>query len=85
MGQIKASFIMNANKTNKKLSVLTENDRENVRSNSSTISIDHRLLYGLLSGLYHWNNAEVGSLYSTRRNADFNLEAQNFLNFLAVI
>ena len=29
----------------------------------SSISIDYRYLFGLLTGVYHWNNAEVGSLY----------------------
>ena len=34
------------------------------------ISIDARYFFGLLSGLYHWNNAEVGSHYRSRRTPD---------------
>jgi hypothetical protein len=44
-----------------------------------------RYLFGLLTGLFHWNNAEVGSQFQTRRIPDqFSREAQNFLNFLTV-
>jgi len=51
----------------------------------SEISIDLRYLFGLLTGLFHWNNAEVGSQFQTRRIPDqFSREAQNFLNFLTV-
>ena len=51
----------------------------------SVVSIDPRYLFGLLTGLYHWNNAEVGSQYQTRREPNlFNLSAQSFLNYLAV-
>ena len=51
----------------------------------SEISIDLRYLFGLLTGLFHWNNAEVGSQFQTRRVPDqFSREAQNFLNFLTV-
>lgn len=34
------------------------------------ISIDRRYFFGLLTGLYHWNNAEVGSQYRSRRKPD---------------
>ena len=51
----------------------------------SEISIDLRYLFGLLTGLFHWNNAEVGSQFQTRRIPDqYSSEAQNFLNFLTV-
>jgi UDP-MurNAc hydroxylase len=51
----------------------------------SEISIDCRYLFGLLTGIYHWNNAEVGSQYSTRRTPNtFDRKAQTYLNFLAV-
>jgi UDP-MurNAc hydroxylase len=51
----------------------------------SEIDIDARYLFGLLTNVYHWNNAEVGSQYNTRRTPDeFNLKAQSFLNFLRV-
>ena len=52
----------------------------------SSISIDYRYLFGLLTGVYHWNNAEVGSLYQTRRIPEDNhyIHAQSFLNFFRV-
>lgn len=51
----------------------------------SLIKIDPRYLFGLLTHVYHWNNAEVGSLYYTRRMPNvLNREAQRFLNFLSV-
>ena len=51
----------------------------------SIIEIDYRYLFGLLTGIYHWNNAEVGSQYMTTRAPDmFNREVQRFLNFFVV-
>jgi UDP-MurNAc hydroxylase len=51
----------------------------------SEIDIDPRYLFGLLTGVYHWNNAEVGSQYQTRRYPNhFNPSAQSFLNFLVI-
>jgi UDP-MurNAc hydroxylase len=51
----------------------------------SEIRIDPRYLFGLLTHIYHWNNAEVGSQYNTRRYPNqLNRKAQTFLNYLAV-
>jgi len=51
----------------------------------SEIRIDPRYLFGLLTGVFHWNNAEVGSGYMTRRFPDvFRRDAQAFLNWLVV-
>jgi UDP-MurNAc hydroxylase len=51
----------------------------------SELSIDPRLLFGLLTYVYHWNNAEVGSLYMTRRYPDvFQRQVQAFLNNLTL-
>jgi hypothetical protein len=51
----------------------------------SEIEIDPRYLFGLLTGVYHWNNAEVGSQYETRRFPNkLNRKAQNFLNYLSI-
>jgi len=51
----------------------------------SEIDIDPRYLFGLLTGVYHWNNAEVGSQYRTRRFPNqFNRSAQAYLNFLVL-
>jgi hypothetical protein len=84
-GVKKGSFIINTNKHNRKLGITSKEDSKYSQSSFSKISIDYRLLYGLLTGLYHWNNAEVGSLYSTRRESEFNVDAQNFLNFFSII
>jgi UDP-MurNAc hydroxylase len=52
----------------------------------SEIYIDPRYLFGLLTGVYHWNNAEIGSHFKTKRCPNtFNRRAQSFLNFLTVI
>jgi len=49
----------------------------------SELDIDPRYLFGLLAGIYHWNNAEVGSQYRTRRTPNtFNRKAQSYLTFL---
>ena len=50
----------------------------------SRIAIDPRYLFGLLTHVYHWNNAEIGSQYQTRRHGRFDRNAQAFLNNLAV-
>lgn len=48
----------------------------------SEITIDLRYLYGLLTGVFHWNNAEVGSQYRTHRVPDlFRREFSAFMNF----
>ena len=50
------------------------------------IRIDYRLLFGLLSGFYHWNNVDLGSQFETRRpkKDKFKYERQNFLNFFSI-
>jgi hypothetical protein len=51
----------------------------------SEVRIDPRYLFGLLTHVYHWNNAQVGSQYQTRRFPNkMDQAAENFLNFLAV-
>lgn len=46
----------------------------------SEIVVDPRYLYGLLTGLYNWNSAEVGSQFSIRRFPNtFNRHVQRFL------
>ena len=51
----------------------------------SEIDMDPRYLFGLLTHGYHWNNAEVGSQYNTRRTPNvLNRSAQSFLNYLTV-
>ena len=48
--------------------------------------IDYRYFFGLLIGLYHWNNAEVGSHFMRKRfPADnFRRDVYPFLNFMSV-
>jgi hypothetical protein len=49
----------------------------------SEIFMDRRYLFGLLTNVYHWNYAEVGSEYETRRKPNvLNGKAQAFLNYL---
>ena len=52
------------------------------------ISVDHNLLHRLLRGpkFAHWNNAEIGSLYFTRRKPldDFSRAVQTFLIFFVI-
>ena len=49
------------------------------------IDIDDRYLFGLLTRLYHWNNAEVGSQYRSRRVPDrYRPDVYRFLNMFQV-
>ena len=51
----------------------------------TVINIDYKLIFGLLTGLYHWDNASVGSLYKSKRMPfKYNEGAQNFLNFMQI-
>jgi hypothetical protein len=60
-------------------------ENEQLPQPRSEISIDLRYLFGLLTGLFQWNNAQVGSQFQTRRIPDeFLRDAQKFLNFLTV-
>jgi UDP-MurNAc hydroxylase len=49
------------------------------------IRLDARYLFGLLTRLYHWNNAEVGSQYRSRRVPDvYRAEVYQFLQMFQV-
>lgn len=49
------------------------------------INIDYRLFFGLLTCLYHWNNASIGSLFTSKRMPyQYNKKALNFLNFFSL-
>ena len=52
----------------------------------SEIIIDFRYLFGLLTTVYHWNNADIGSLYNTRRypTDNFKESVQRYLNFFSI-
>lgn len=60
-------------------------DRVDEVSPRAEIEIDGRYLFGLLTCVFHWNNAEVGSQYMTTRIPDrYNRDASAFLNFFHV-
>jgi UDP-MurNAc hydroxylase len=49
------------------------------------IFIDNRYLFGILSRMYHWNNAQIGSHFKVRRVPDvFRREIFDFFDFLQV-
>ncbi len=50
----------------------------------SIVEADPRHLLGLLLGIYHWNNAEVGSHVKVTRSGIFNRNIQGFLNFFCM-
>jgi hypothetical protein len=75
-------FVMNARKGSNEFRFV-----ENVESISprSELTVDYRYLYGLLTCLFHWNNAEVGSQFMTRRVPDsYSRDAAAFLNYLHI-
>jgi UDP-MurNAc hydroxylase len=76
--------IINANKkASNNISFI--DSASNLPTPHSQILIDARYLFGLLTNVYHWNNAEVGSQYNTRRLPNtLNRKAQAFLNYLAI-
>ncbi|MBI3899037.1 MAG: MBL fold metallo-hydrolase [Gammaproteobacteria bacterium] len=81
-GDGKEWFVCNARKGSEQ-SFVTK-DVANLQPRSE-ILIDPRYLFGLLTCVFHWNNAEVGSQHRTRRIPDeFRREAQDFLSFFHV-
>lgn len=76
--------VINANKNSKNLIYFTKNT-ESIPLPNCCIVIDIRYLFGLLTHVYHWNNAEVGSQYEARRTPNLLVrKAQSFLNYLTV-
>ena len=76
--------MINANRNAKEKIRYTNNYRK-IKGPKSIIKIDERYLFGLLTHIYHWNNAEVGSQFIVRRLPNKNNpQAQNFLNFLTI-
>lgn len=75
--------LLNANKNNHSYKILNTND--SLPTPRSEIIINKIYLFGLLTMIYHWNNAEVGSQYFSRRYPnEFNRAAQSFLSFFHV-
>jgi hypothetical protein len=78
------SAIINARKDSGMQVVITSDDLE-AYTPRSEVTVDYRYLFGLLTGVFHWNNAESGSHLQVRRFPNnFSRDAQNFLNFLTV-
>lgn len=60
-------------------------ERPDALTPRSEVTLDVRHLFGLMTCVFHWNNAEVGSLLTVRRIPDaYNQAAQRFLNFFHV-
>jgi UDP-MurNAc hydroxylase len=75
-------FVFNANRNQFQPLMLDEVANVSPRSE---LRIDLRYLFGLLTFVYHWNNAEIGSQYQTRRfPEEYRAEVQGFLNFFHV-
>ena len=52
----------------------------------SHIFIESKALFAVLTGLTHWNNYEIGSVFQVRRVPDiYNCSMQRYLNFLSII
>ena len=52
----------------------------------SHLFIESKALFAVLTGITHWNNYEVGSVFQVRRVPDeFNRDMQSYLTFLSVI
>lgn len=75
-------FVMNTNKNNPSNKFLSNIESLTPRSE---VNIDYRYLFGLVTLIYHWNNAEIGSQFYVSRVPDvFRRDAQRFLNFFHV-
>lgn len=80
--KIYSKIMLEVNKSKFVLKNGTNFKNKSIKSTNEII-IDYRLLYGLLTSVYHWDNAQVGSHYLTRRKPNkFVRDAENFLNFL---
>jgi UDP-MurNAc hydroxylase len=67
------------------MSLVVTSEELDVYTPRSEVELDYRYLFGLLTGVFHWNNAESGSHLQVRRIPNtFSRDAQNFLNFLTV-
>ena len=82
-GQIKLRFDLNIQDNS---ITQIQLDDEIRHSEFSEIRMDYRYLYGLLTTVYHWNNAEVGSHYFVNRYPlnNFKRSVQSYLNFFTL-
>lgn len=78
------SAVINAKKGNERFFKIQDQNAE-LPLPRSEIDIDPRYLFGLLTHIYHWNNAEVGSQFFVKRTPNkFDRGVQSFLNFLTI-
>lgn len=76
--------VINANRTSPS-PISFVRDAIDLPESRCEIIIDPRYLFGLLTYVYHWNNAEIGSQYFTRRiNCSYNRKGKEFLFYLTV-
>lgn len=76
-------FVINCNKNKHEFYILNLSDT--LPEPRSEYSLDPRYLFGLLTKVFHWNNAEVGSHLVVRRQPNvYNKKVINFMNFLSV-
>jgi hypothetical protein len=72
--------VINTNKTGSN-NISFCKEAEKLLTPRSEVYIDPRHLFGLLTNVYHWNNAEIGSQYITRRYPnELDRKAQRFSN-----
>jgi hypothetical protein len=78
------SAVFNARKDSG-MSLVVTSEELDVYTPRSEVELDYRYLFGLLTGVFHWNNAESGSHLQVRRIPNtYSRDAQNYLNFLTV-
>ena len=76
--------VINANR-NSSTPLSFARDSSDLPESRCEIIIDPRYLFGLLTYIYHWNNAEIGSQYFTRRiNCSYNRKGKEFLIYLTI-
>ena len=62
------------------------NNTSNAPKVHNHMFIESKALFAVLTGVTHWNNYEVGSVYQVRRIPDQHIpQMQKFLNFMSVI
>lgn len=77
--------VINANNRLTEKSIYFVDDESQLPPTRTELYIDARYLFGLLTHIYHWNNAEVGSQYMVRRvNCSYDRQGKEFLYHLTV-
>lgn len=62
------------------------NDTSNTPKTHCHMFIESKALFAVLTGITHWNNYEVGSVFQVRRVPDLHVpQMQSFLNFMTVL